>query len=183
MKKLILIVSLFIIAINSYSQEFMGIKVEGTKKELIDKFEQKNFQVIDTEGKYLVMHGKAGSANVKLYIFFTPVSKLAWQFGVYLPEETNWYNLKSQFEEYTSLFIEKYGEPSSIYRFFESPYKEGDGYEMLGVELDKCVYAAFWKDTYKIKITKLKQLVIVYTNSTIEAINKKENKEIQSKTF
>ena len=42
---LILIVSLFIIAINSYSQEFMGIKVEGTKKELIDKFEQKNFWI------------------------------------------------------------------------------------------------------------------------------------------
>jgi hypothetical protein len=183
MKKTITLCLALAFTISAFSQEFLGVKVEGTKDEIQKKFSEKGFKFVSYKDNYLQLKGNVGSNEVEFNVIFTPKTKIAWKFVVYLPEQSSWYSLKSQYNEYLNMLKSKYGEPKSSYNFFSSPYSEGDGYEMTGVEVDKCVYAAYWEDKYSIEISKFKQVKIAYENPINAEIFSKEKKEIQTNTF
>lgn len=42
------------------------------------------------------------------------------------------------------ILIKKYGELTKDYAFFQSPYREGDGYEEQAIRVGKGHFAAFW---------------------------------------
>lgn len=183
MKK-VLLFTLLLLSINLYAQEFMGIKVDGTKEQLISKFTEKGFKVISNQkGSLVVDGGTIGSTPIEVVILFTPKTKVAWKFAVFLPKQTDWYTIKAEYQKYKDLFISKYGEPESDYHFFSTPYYEGDGYEMSAVGLEKCTYSCFWKDYYAIEISKYKQVKITYENPTNTLLNRKEKTEIESNSF
>lgn len=186
MKHLFTITSIFLlISINSLAQEFMGIKVAGTKDIAIQSFKNKGFSLIEDSDGAATMKGKIGTDKVELFIIYTPLSKTVWKFGIYLPEESAWTYLKSSYNKYLSLLTEKYGEPEKSYSFFGSPYDEGDGYEMTAVNVDKCMYAAFWKKEIgvRIKISNSKQVSIAYENEINATLDDVEKKSINSKVF
>ena len=90
------------------------------------------------------LKGNSSHPALELFAFFSPITKLTWKLVVYLPEQTSWYDLKSQYTQYLDLLIVKYGEPSNNYGFFSNPYAEGDGNEMAAISLEKCTYTASW---------------------------------------
>lgn len=181
-KAMVLLAILFATAVG-YSQEFLGIKVEGTRQECINKFKAKGYVVIGTPSNTAIsMRGKAGGNDVDLVIVNTPTSKKVWKFAVFLPERTTWDRLKSDYEYYVELFTNKIGNPTDIYRNFVSPYYEGDGYEMSAVGIEKCNYIAFWDGIY-IEITKWKQVSVCYENKVNAEISKKEKDAINSNNF
>jgi hypothetical protein len=182
MKKLI---TLCLLALTStaFSQEFLGIKVEGTKDEIQKKFLEKGFKFVNSKDDYLQLKGNVGTNEVELNVIFTPKTKIAWKFVVYLPEQSSWYSLKSQYNEYLDMLKSKYGEPKNNYHFFSSPYDEGDGYEMTGVKIGKCNFAAYWEDKYSIEISKFSQVKIAYENPVNSEIFSKEKKELQTNAF
>jgi len=183
MKKTIILLAILFAGAVGYSQEFLGIKVGGTRQEAINKFKAKGFVVIGKSSNTAIsMRGKAGENDVDLVIVNSPTSKKVWKFAVFLPERTTWDRLKSDYEYYVNLFTEKLGSPSESYSNFVSPYYEGDGYEMSAVGIDKCNYVAFWDGIY-IEITKWKQVSVCYENKVNAEISKKEKDAINSNSF
>lgn len=183
MKKVSLLFVAALISLATFSQEFMGIKVDGTKEQLVAKFSQKGFTKKNELNGVLILKGQINSVDVEVYCNFTAKSKKCWKFSVWMPERTSWYSLKADFDKYVEVLTEKYGKPEKEYAFFMSPYKDDDGYQMTAVAVDKCRYLAFWKEYYSVEITKFKQVKINYENPINSALDDKERSEVDSNTF
>jgi hypothetical protein len=187
MKKGIMILLFTFLTIISFSQEFIGIKVDGNINDVVEKFKGKGLKVSNRNStpNVISMEGIVGNRNLELNIVCTPTTKIVWKFAVYLPKQTLWTSLESEYEEYLDLLTKKYGEPEKKYNFFSSPYEDGDGYEMTAVAVEKCTYAAFWPENLGlfIEISKWKQVKINYENITNSAIARKEEAEIKNKIF
>lgn len=182
MKKLLLAICL-LSSVTSRSQEVMGIKVDGLRTEVINKFKAKGFKIIGTPDlKALTMEGVISGQKYEVIIVNTPTSKKVWKIAVYLPKQTDWYDIKSTYTKFYNMLVEKYGEPNSSYTGFSSPYYEGDGYEMTGVGVGKCNYSAFWDFVY-IEISQFKQVSLSYENAINSELNILENKNIDNKNF
>lgn len=183
MKKTTIIIALLVITLTSFGQEFMGIKVDGSKATITSQFLGKGMTKLQSSTPTtLVFKGYANSVDVEVYVFFTPKTNLAWKFMVYLPKRSDWYELKGEYQRYAELFSSKYGEPTSSYSSFLSPYYEGDGYEISAVALNKCLYSSFWSK-YSVEISEYKQVRLTYENSENALTNKAERNQINSATF
>lgn len=183
MKKIAVITLGLLLSIKGISQEFMGVKVDGSKATITSQFIAKGMTKVNSANpSTLIFNGNISGTNVELYVAFTPKTNVAWKFMVYLPKRTNWYELKGDYEKYVELFTNKYGTPTSSYNTFLSPYYDGDGYEMSAVGLDKCVYASYWNN-YSVEISQYKQVRLWYENSENAEINKKEKNQINNANF
>ena len=174
-----------LITMFSIGQEFLGIKVDGTKSEVIAKFTAKGFKVRpgSTNDNVTPMVGKISGVPYEVNIVSTPTSKTVWKFAVYLPEQSTWYSLKSTYQQYLTTLTEKYGEPSDSYAFFKNPYYEGDGYEMSAVQLEKCYYQAYWSNGVWMEISKWKQVKINYENPTNSELDTQEKEKLNKTIF
>lgn len=178
MKKIAIVLILNLLAIAVFSQEFLGVKVGGTRQECIKKFVAKGFIIQKgTTNVVTMLKGYAGNMPVELFITNTQISKKVLRFTVYLPKESSWSVLKETYNTFLSVLTSKYGEPNSSYANFVDPYYEGDGYEMSAIELDKCNYSAFW-DNISIDISKYKQVRFYYENPINVALSEQENNTI-----
>lgn len=185
MKTILLVMAMLTYTL-SFAQEFLGIKVDGKRDDVIAQFRNKGFildKVPDSKTTVASMTGMAGSNKVDLHIVWSPVSKTVWKFGVFLPEQSSWYSLKSDYEKYLQILTEKYGDPTNSYNFFSEPYKEGDGYEMSAVASEKCNFIAFWKESIIVEITKWKEVKISYENTINSNINERETKSLDKSVF
>ncbi len=185
MKYTVLLIFMFA-AIFGNAQEFMGVKVEGDKTKLISEFIIKGFVLkSDKKQDAVLMEGNVGGKTYEIVIAVTPKTKQVWKLFVYLPKSDNWNRIKSDYNEYLDLLIAKYGKPEHTYAFFESPYEDGDGYEMNAVSLEKCHYSAFWNDIIgvSIDISKFKQVRVSYENKKNAELHDLEKKELNSKIF
>lgn len=63
---------------------------------------------------------------------------------VFIPVDSS--NYQQKYDELVSLYRTKYGEPSNEFRFFKSPYKDGDGYEYQAVRVGKGSISTYWED-------------------------------------
>lgn len=180
MKKLSFVLLFSLIAFFGFSQEFYGIKIEGTRQQLISKYVAKGF-VVQTNpaptSTGVSLKGKVNGKDLEIIIINSPISKLVWKLTVYFPEEVGWYSLKSCYFKYLDVLKEKYGEPESSYSNFVSPYYEGDGYEMSAVSLKKCNYCAFWGDMV-LSISEFKQVSVMYQNNENAEISQREHKKM-----
>jgi hypothetical protein len=120
----------------------------------------------------------------------TPTTKMTAKLVVFYPEQATWSTLKSQFEEMTLVFTQKYGTPDETYGFFSSPYEEGDGYEMTAVSVEKSFFMSVWKpnakypnQTLAVRITKSQRVTLVYENNQIMALKDEEQSKIDENTF
>ena len=183
MKKTTILLALIITSFASYSQEFMGIKVEGTRESVIAKYKAKGFKVsIPPSNNVVTMNGVVDNNKVEVLIVSTPVTHKVWQIQVYLPKDITWSDIKSRYESYLNLLTEKYGAPYSSFNFFKDPYYEGDGYEMSAISLEKVVYSAFWENV-AISISKWKQVCIKYENIENSKLDTEENKTINKAIY
>ncbi len=173
---------LLFFSLESFGQEFLGIKVDGKLNEVVTKFKQKGFKITSPHSNKPILKGKAGNLNVEIVIFSSPITKTVYKLTVYLPEQTTWAAIKSEYQDYLNTLTNKYGTPESTYDFFESPYKEGDGDEMLGVEMEKCHYSAFWKSV-SLFISQFKQIQISYDNEKNYVIKEKEESKLKKDIF
>jgi len=174
-KIVFLLTFLLSVTISSFSQEFDGIKIDGSKSSFVKAMRGKGYSVKSDKGGSVTFNGNASHPALKLIAFFSPVTKLTWKFVVFLPEQITWYNLKSQYNQFLDLLIEKYGEPSNNYGFFSNPFTEGDGNEMTAVGIEKCTYSASWTNPeIRIEITKYKQVSVKYENPANSLIDDRE---------
>lgn len=183
MKKVSMFLAICLLSIVTYSQSVFGVEVSGYKTDVVNKFKSKGFKIVITPSLTVTtLRGVVDGNKYDVLVCSTPITKKVWKIAVYLPEQTNWYDLKSSYEKFYELFVNKYGEPRSSYSSFASPYVEGDGYEMTAVAVDKCNYSAFWESVY-ISISKFKQLEINYENPTNAELMTSEREKLNNKNF
>jgi hypothetical protein len=188
MKKLITTTLIIIFLVNTaMSQVFDGVSISGDFNSVLQKFKSKGYTVEEVFAEGAILNGKVASTNIELFLFKTPKTNKVFKASVYLPKKDNWYDLKSQFNSYHTLLLEKYGKTSERFQFFSSPYYDGDGFEMQAVEKDKCTYSSFWSNidgaSYSVEITKYKQVKITYENDELFKLKDKESSEIKSQIF
>ena len=126
------------------------------------------------------MKGKFVGKDCELYIVGSEKSYTAWKVMVFLPEQSTWSSLESQYFDFKEKFQSKYGK-GDAYEFFSKPYYEGDGYELQALDKDKCSYATYLetdKGYVTVEISKYKSLQFNYEDSIGTSIMKKEKNSI-----
>ena len=185
MKKLLFILMLSIVTFG-YSQEFLGIKVQGKLSEVINKFKAKGFVLVQTQNNAVELVGKVQSSKVNLVIVSSLKSHIVWKFVVFLPERSNWYSLKDEYNDYVNLFTAKYGKPTDNFEFFQDPYTEGDGYELQGISMEKVTFSTYWvydNLAYAVKIHKSERVQLTYENTINSNIHEREKQQQDYLTF
>ena len=178
-KFLVSLTLLLSVTSSGFSQEFDGVKIDGPKSSFIKAMLAKGYIVKSDKGEWVKLTGNSSHAALDLFAFFSPATKLTWKLVVYLPEQTSWYDLKSQYTQYLDLLISKNGEPSNNYGFFSNPYAEGDGNEMTAVSLKKCTYTASWTNPeIRVEISDYKQVTVKYENPANSAMDTRERVKV-----
>lgn len=188
MKKLITTTLIIIFLVNTgMSQVFDGVSISGDFNSTLEKFKLKGYTVEEVFAEGAILSGNVASTNIELFLFKTPKTSKVFKANVYFPKKDNWHDLKSQFNSYHMLFLEKYGKTSERFQFFPSPHYDGDGLEMQSVEKEKCNYSSFWSNingaSYSVEITKYKQVKITYENDELFKLKDKEVLDMKSQIF
>lgn len=129
------------------AQKFNGVECGKPLNETVAAFLSKDFvkEQLDTKNpSYVKIVGYFNGVKHRVAVLASKKTKIVWKFCVWLPETSSWSSSKSEFLKYKEIFTKKYGEPTSDYNFFISPYEEGDGSEMFALKNDKCKYSCFF---------------------------------------
>lgn len=148
MKKVVLFFAFLFTATCCFAEGhllFKGMEIDGNISQFTRKLEAQGFQKVYTtdEGDACMLKGNfAGFNECSVAILSTPNEHIVWKVAVYLPAQTSWYALETRYEEFKRSLEEKYGKPDFDSHYFNSPYYEGDGYELQALNSDKCNYMA-----------------------------------------
>lgn len=192
MKKITTTLALMLISILSHAQVFMGIHVSGPIASFTQQIRAKGFtlNLQESQGNIYVYNGTLSGTTVEVIAVTTPTSKVVKKVAVFYPIQESWYSLKSDFTAISERIVNKYGQPNDTYSFFESPYEEGDGYEMTGVAVEKCFYLSVWKasaaypnQTIAVRITKAQRVSLVYENDALMEKSEIEQQKIDQSTY
>ena len=191
MKKVLLLILLLTSSISNtiYGQEFLGIKVDGSLNSVLEKFKAKGFKITSPDANTPILKGLAGTENIELLLFATPISKSVYKFVIYFDKQDEWQSIKSRYNEYYRVLSDKYGDPKDSYSFFSSPYKEGEGDEMEAIAMEKCNYFSHWKNgltnfnSISISISEYKQVKISYENSKNFSLRDAEDAKLKKEIF
>jgi hypothetical protein len=192
MKKITTTLAVMLISIVSNAQVFMGMSVSGPVAAFNAQLKTKGFtlDVLQTEGDLYVFTGTISTKDVEIVVITTPTSKLVKKLVVFYPKQESWYSLKSQFNDVVEVITKKYGKPDDNYAFFQTPYEEGDGYEMTAVGTENCFYLYAWKananfpnQTIAVRIVKSKRVTLAYENDAMMAKAELEQEKIDENTY
>jgi hypothetical protein len=177
--KSIFITTLFTLsAIFCYSQSFNGVNISGDVTTALQEFKSKGFKLVKQQDNTYQLSGLLGSKKVELYVYCTPITKKTAKFVVYFEEKTSFALLKSDFQDFHEIFIEKYGEPTHKLRKTDHEY---DSYE-AALRDEKIIISDYWlyvggNLSISLSISKYMQLKMTYENDAIMDVLQKENKQ------
>jgi len=116
---------------------FMGVPMDGRISQFCNKLvSQKGLKIVerdDERGVYTLSGRFAGYTNCEFYVFDNDNTKQVYQVDVYLPEQSTWNSIKTQYNK----IVRDY-RSNAAYTFksstsdFESPYRDGGGDEVGG---------------------------------------------------
>jgi hypothetical protein len=144
MKKYILTMFAMLVFATSFAQTFDGIKIGGTLAQMRFKLEQKGYKLDEIKNNIVWMKGTLANKKVLIGVLGTTKSKIAWKIVAYFDIQKDWYDLKNEFENINTILAKKYGETENCYRFFSTPYYEGDGYEISALANDKVTFSCYY---------------------------------------
>ncbi|MBP9018142.1 MAG: hypothetical protein BWZ11_00822 [Bacteroidetes bacterium ADurb.BinA395] len=181
--KLLLIILFSVSTFSLYSQEhitFKGIPLKGTINSFAQELVKKGCTIKESKGNLIILKGEFVNETCEIILVGSKKTNTIWKVVAYLPEQTSWYSIKSDYNILKKQFQQKYGDGES-YEFFSDPYYEGDGYEMQALRLEKCTYATYFKTetgTISLEISKFQQISISYEDKINVELKRKESDEI-----
>ena len=186
MKKLLLAIAILATSL-SYAQTFNDVYIGGSLEKVVSNFKAKGYYVSKYLDVGVLMKGKLWYEEVELYILTTPKSKQVFKAVAYLSKKDDWTSLKAQYNRYKEALIAKYGDPDSNYEDFDSPYYDGDGYEISAFANGKASYNSIWLNkgnaSIAVQISDDGQVKLVYENNKNMELKRKELSEIQMKNL
>lgn len=127
--------------------EFKGIPITGNVDDFAAKLQALGYNPLTvTDNGVVVMLGQFVNKDCFIYLNSTAKSKQIWKVSAVIEDRyTSWSSIKSDYHKYKDLYIKKYGQPEKDLHFFLSPYREGDGCEMIALKNNKCRYITRFK--------------------------------------
>lgn len=145
---------------------FMGIPVNGSLSSFCNKLvNQKGFKIENRntdKGVYTLSGRFAGYTNCEFYVFDNDNNKQVYRIDVYLPKQSTWRSIKTQYEK----IVRDYRSNASYSYYdseakFESPYREGGGDEVEAVEAEKVDYSTTFSADGGLLIVSISQFMQV----------------------
>jgi len=189
MKNIILKTVILLLSFNVNAQSWNGIPISGSFTAIKANLSGKGFSLINKENNNAFFKGKINGIEYEVLTFCTPLTNEVAKLVVYLPKKNSWSDIKLEYEYVKDMLTEKYGIGES-YAFFESPYYEGDGYEMSALQSEKCHYSSYWLKietetnlSVSAEISMYKQVKVSYENKKNMKKAKDESDNINKKVF
>ena len=149
MKRVTLFLIAFALSLSAFAQEghilFKDVPVTGTVYDFTEKMEKEGYVLNSVIDGIVLMRGKFAGNNCNLYLVPTPTSETVWKVMVAFDSESSWYSLKRAYEDLKGALTAKFGKPAKDHHSFVSPYRDGDGFELLALSLSKALYAVLWE--------------------------------------
>lgn len=185
-KKLLVLIVFLVFSFYSFAQEhtkFKNIPLKGTISEFSTELVKIGFVYKRTQGNIIMLSGTFIDKTCDILLIGTPKSKIIWKVVVWYPAGTAWPSLKRDYLELKEQLSKKYGKGES-YEFFSLPYREGDGFEILALNKEKCTYSSFWTSelgNISLKIDYDARICLNYEDKENTRILDKEKQEVISK--
>ena len=127
--------------------EFKGIPITGNVDDFAAKLQALGYNPLTViDNVTVVMAGQFVNKDCIVFLNSTPKTKQIYNVFVDLKATySSWTSIKSVYHKYKDLYIKKYGQPEKDLHFFLSPYREGDGCEMIALKNNKCRYITRFK--------------------------------------
>jgi len=127
--------------------DFQGLAWRATTGDIAKWASARGSQYVKTIEKYgvmttLVYNGSYGGEPAEYRL--TLYKGQFYQVNIYcesIPEET----LIDKWRQFKQLLSQKYGNPSNDFYYFQSPYYDGDGYELQAIGLGKGTAITYWE--------------------------------------
>lgn len=149
MKKILLLIAIAITSLNTLNAQtaehltFQGIPINGSMSELVKKMQDKGFTHIESYNTFVLMQGIFTMQHCKIIIAATQKDQV-YTIMVCTPSSDSWKDLKSSYNGYKNLYTTKYGNPDESQETFISPYRDGQGSELLAISSGNCSYRSAW---------------------------------------
>ena len=156
---------------------FRNIPINGHLSVFVQKMKTLGYKSIYSSEKAEVFEGIFAGKEANIYVLASSKSKTVFKVTVLYPKRETWLKLKSEFLDMKDLFQKKYGTPNDVYDFFDSPYEEGDGYEIQALKSDKVHFVVFWDDkdgVIELSIDESCQVQITYEDNKNTIIANRE---------
>ena len=154
----------------------MGHPVSGSLTEWRQILKDKGFKIketLSTTNDIAAIGTFAGYDDCIVIIEYSDIAHSVGKVIVGFPEETKWRYLKNQYNKLATMLSEKYGPCEIDRRDFDSPYYDGDGYEMSAIRRNKCTYRTLWKVTdgdIFLAITSEANIILMYVNTSVSQV-------------
>ena len=126
------------------AQKFYGVELNQNKSIVINQFIAKGFVITETLPAYTTLKGKLVNEKVELVVYQTHTSKLVRKIVIFYDAEPTWDLAKSAYNRKVELLTSKYGPLTDYAENFQSPYYEGDGYELQALSMQKATWMSVW---------------------------------------
>lgn len=180
------LLGLLLINVAVQCQTFDGVSISGHLNKCVQAFQAKGYKLVTYNDVGAIMKGVINHENVELYVIKTPITAQVWKVSIYFPKRTSWSQLTSDYKEYTDIITNKYGSRSKEYKFFESPYEDGDGYELIALKVGKATYSTYWlldDVNIAVKISEYAQVTLAYENVKNVELNDRETEKLNRTKF
>lgn len=153
---------------------FRDIPINGSEKEFGNKLLEIGYEATAHPSAFT---GKFIGEDCTIFLLSSEYTKSVYSIGISFNSENRWITLKSTYNNIKEMYSEKYGKPSMSREYFDSPYYDGDGYELSAVKQNKCNYISFWEmENGSISLA-------IHTDCSIALLySDKANKELDKKT-
>lgn len=161
---------------------FKGIPIDGKISSFVSKLQQKGFTVTDrTNPDKIMLDGKFSGEDVTLRVDATLTSHTVYCVYVFFPVRDKWDDLEIFYNNLTTSYINKYGNPFESKHEFQSPYNSpSTSLQMIAVEEGKCDYSSSFNAENGfiiVNISNLKCVLAVYTDITNYQLQLKEQQD------
>lgn len=186
MKKIITALMLLMLSVpmlRSQSSEehlkFKGIPITGSKENFVKELKKQGFKSLDADDK--ILEGVFAQQNCPIVISTTPITKEVYSVSVVFENFNTWTEIKYKFNQLEEQLYKKYKVSPEYIKEFAYPYEEGDGYEMVAIELGKCIYISRFKvanGIIQISISKSGNIFLGYYDSEGKILDKQEESQL-----
>lgn len=165
----------------TFSQTFHDVYIGGNTSSVINKFKAKGYSVQSKGDFWIKLTGNFGLETIELYVFSTLKTKQVFKVVAYLPEKSDWSDLRLQYEKYLTALTNKYGNPYESDFEFEDDEED----EMTQVKEERMSIYAVWLKPINnlnvaVAITKYQQISLTYENIKNIELRDKEQEEFKN---
>lgn len=155
---------------------FKGVEINGNLQSIVRNLNKKGFVIEEQTPEGTSMVGTfAGITDCHIYISVSQITGLSSKVLVIAARTNNWYSAKSEYSRLKDMLSQKYEELSK-WESFDSPYYEGDGYELSAINCGRGRYFCNYGNdlgTITLMITGEGTILMQYEDNSIKAIEEK----------